>query len=50
MNQPVEQHRGHPKQIIPGPFGPHAGKMQCLLCKKFVKWVPREMIKKPVVF
>lgn len=41
MNNPIEKHRGHPKRTVLGPFGPHAAKQECMLCKCFVKWVPK---------
>lgn len=37
---PQQQHRGHPKEIIRGLFGPHRAKMVCRKCHgAFVKWV-----------
>jgi hypothetical protein len=45
QQKPVEKHRGHPKRIVLGPFGPHAAKMECMVCKCFVKWVSKEMLK-----
>jgi hypothetical protein len=42
MKKPIiDQHRGHPKRIVAGPFGPHQAKMECVLCRAFVKWVPK---------
>jgi hypothetical protein len=38
---PQEKHKGHPKQIITGHFGPHRAKMICVKCKAWVKWVKK---------
>lgn len=47
---PKQQHRGHPKRIIPldnpgrGP-GSHYGRIECRLCNQFVGWASKEQIK-----
>jgi hypothetical protein len=42
---PVQDHRGHPKTILLGPFGIHHAKMSCAKCKVFVKWLSKKDIK-----
>lgn len=40
--EPVKWHKNHKHDVIPGPFGPHAGKVVCLSCKgKFVRWATK---------
>jgi hypothetical protein len=46
---PKQQHRGHPKRIISldqggrGP-GSHYGRIECVLCNKFVAWATKEQV------
>ena len=35
----IDMHRGHPKRIVYGNFGPHKAKMECALCKCWIKWM-----------
>jgi len=37
----VKKHMLHPKQIIKGPFGPHAAKLICRKCNVWIKWLPK---------
>jgi len=30
--------------IIPGPFGPHAGKFVCIKCGRWIRWVSKKEI------
>lgn len=46
-NNPINKHRGHPKRITflnPQGTGPgqHYARMDCVLCREFVKWVSKD--------
>ena len=43
QNKPIDLHKGHPKKIIKGPFGPHQAKMICRKCNgAFVRWISKK--------
>ena len=42
---PTIEHQHHPIKFIKGVFGPHKGKIVCILCNKFVKWANKDEVK-----
>jgi len=40
----MNKHQLHPKQIVLGPFGPHAAKLICRRCKCWIKWIAKNEI------
>ena len=45
----MQDHKGHPKRIVPLPRSsenknPHYGKVECRLCKTFVRWASQNEV------
>ena len=41
---PLEKHQYCPVEIIPGPFGIHAGKIHCVKHDTFVCWANKDVV------
>jgi hypothetical protein len=41
---PTVKHQHCPVEIIPGPYGPHAGKIHCVLHDTFVCWATKDVV------
>jgi len=44
LNTDLGTHEQHDIEVIKLDTGPHAGKLHCTTCNKFIKWIPKKYL------